>query len=73
MIEHMTNGMSVSGTATRPGSPHLVGLTESADRPGNVPQNFWAGLLEAGWAARLRSKNARLASSCATTESGSKG
>ncbi|MEU1184919.1 hypothetical protein ABZ464_46360 [Streptomyces sp. NPDC005820] len=55
----MTNDISVSGTAMRPGPPHLVGLTESADRPGNVTGNFWAGLLEAGWAARLRSKDGR--------------
>ncbi|MER6562306.1 hypothetical protein ABT300_32125 [Streptomyces sp. NPDC001027] len=55
----MTNDISVSGTAMRPGPPHLIGLTESADRPGNVTGNFWAGLLEAGWAARLRSKDGR--------------
>jgi hypothetical protein len=56
MIEHMTNGMPVSRTTTRPGPPHLVGLTESADRPCNVTEKRWAGLLEVGWAARLRSK-----------------
>ncbi|MBP1158212.1 MULTISPECIES: hypothetical protein [Rhodococcus] len=52
----MTNGMSVSGRTTRPGPPHLVGLTEPADRPCNVSENFWAELLEVGWAARLRSQ-----------------
>lgn len=57
MIEHMTSGMPVSRTTTRPGPPHLVGLTESADRPCNVTEKRWAGLLEVGWAARLRSKD----------------
>ncbi|MFJ7085219.1 hypothetical protein ACIQU8_18540 [Streptomyces griseus] len=55
----MTNGMFVSGTTTRPGPPHLVGLTEPTGRPCNVSENFWAGLLDAGWAARLRSKDGR--------------
>ncbi|MEU0407697.1 hypothetical protein ABZ307_07675 [Streptomyces griseorubiginosus] len=55
----MTNGMPVPGTATRPGPPHLLGLTEPADRPGNVTEHFWAGLLEVGWAARLRSEDGR--------------
>ncbi|SEM94568.1 hypothetical protein SAMN05660976_06422 [Nonomuraea pusilla] len=59
MMERMTNGTSTSGTTTRPGPPHLLGLTEPAERPGNVPESFWAGLLEVGWAARLRSEDAQ--------------
>ncbi|WP_416966705.1 hypothetical protein [Streptomyces sp. 4F14] len=41
------------------GPPHLLGLTVPADRPGNVSENFWAGLLEAGWAGRLRAEDGR--------------
>lgn len=55
MMEGMTNGMSLSGAVARPGPPHLAGLTEPADRPCHVSEHVWAGLLEAGWAARLRS------------------
>ncbi|MER6525908.1 hypothetical protein [Streptomyces sp. NPDC001508] len=55
----MTNGKSVPGAATRLGPPHLVGLTEPADRPCHVSERVWAGLLEVGWAARLRSDDGR--------------
>lgn len=50
------NGVSGSGTPAHLGPPHLVGLTEPADRPGNVSESHWEGLLEVGWAARLRSE-----------------
>lgn len=55
----MTHGLPVSGPATRPGPPHLVGLTGPADRPDHLAETYWAGLLEAGWAARLRSRDGR--------------
>ncbi|MBT3150794.1 hypothetical protein HTV45_07815 [Streptomyces sp. CHD11] len=55
----MENRVSASGTAARPGPPHLAGLTEPAGRPGNVSEPYWAGLLEAGWAARLRAEDGR--------------
>ncbi|MEU1519817.1 hypothetical protein ABZ490_48210 [Streptomyces sp. NPDC005811] len=44
----MTNALSGTGAAMRPGPPHLVGLTGPADRPGNVSERFRAGLLEVG-------------------------
>ncbi|MFD9715720.1 hypothetical protein [Streptomyces sp. NPDC059076] len=55
----MTHGISVPGQPSRPGPPHLVGLTETADRPRTMTEGFWAGLLETGWAARLRSGDGR--------------
>ncbi|MFM9589307.1 hypothetical protein ACKI1J_11700 [Streptomyces scabiei] len=55
----MMNDPSMSGTITRPGPPHLLGLTVPTGRPCNVSENFWAGLLEVGWAGRLRSKDGR--------------
>ncbi|MGW2751033.1 hypothetical protein ACWC4E_08860 [Streptomyces sp. NPDC001273] len=55
----MANGMSASGAAAHLGPPHLAGLTEPAGRPGNVSEKLWAGLLETGWAARLRTEDGR--------------
>lgn len=57
MMGRMTNDVSMPTTTERPGPPHLLGLTMPTDRPRNVSENFWAGLLEVGWAARLRSED----------------
>ncbi|WP_139128902.1 hypothetical protein [Micromonospora nigra] len=54
MDDPRDGALTVTDELARSGPPHLAGLTEPAPRPANISERHWNGLLECGWAGRLR-------------------